>query len=453
MNTFIILLLSLVAVFVIRQAFIKIKDISPDIVLKIFAAMLPVIGIVRYFMSDSFVETVGPMEDPLQTFLRWSYHIGYAVIPMSVFFDNRLFRNIASYFCLPVSILSAFFFNDTFAYFVAEGAGGFYVDQSFRSLFYTLELILAIIIPALMQIHHKHIINVKNVKELPLTIGLIPLIMLQMMPSYMLKTIVEDFDLTTGMFGQLHLLWLGALLVEILILNFIFRKRSEKDKFTLIAFLVLAQVMHTMSSFVRGFTFSRIPLQLCNIAAFFYLYMIIKKDKRMFDFCYLANLVGAVIAMVLVNFTSDSFNFWNLHYIYEHSFVVMVPVLCTTLGIFKRLDKRAIKHMLSIFSVYFAFVFVFGTIINAIDTNPGYAVNHFYMFNPVVAVQYLPFAGFTGLIHWQFGEFEIYPILVVIIFILFSVINFGFLGLNLLGYKIIDKIKARKNSKTDMATV
>ena len=75
------------------------------------------------------------------------------------------------------------------------------------------------------------------------------------------------------------------------------------------------------------------------------------------------------------------------------------------------------------------------------------------MFNPEVAVDYIPFAGFTGLVHWQFGEFEIYPILVVTVFVLFTALNFDFIGITLLSYKIIDRIKSKKTNKPEMATV
>ena len=455
MNTIITLVISIITVLALNYSFKKFNNVNPGIVLKILAVILNVIGIVRYFFSDAFVEIVGPMEDPLQSFLRWGYYIGYAVLPMSVFFDNRIFRNIASYFCLPMNLLAALFFDDTFAYFVAEGAGGYYVNIHFRYFFYTLELVLAIIIPVLMQLHYKHVLNVKSYKEILLTIGLIPLILIQMMPSYIPKTLIdqEKLGLSGEMFGNLHIIWICCLIAETVLLHFIFRKRSKKDKFTFIAFMVTAQVMHTMSPFLRGFTYSRLPLQLCNIAAFFYLYTIITKNKKMFDFDYVANLVGAAIAISLFTFGDSSITFWPLHYIYEHSFVVMVPILCTTLGIFPRLDKTAFKNMMRVFVVYFAFVFVFGTIINAIDTEPGYAVNHFYMFNPEVAVDYLPFAGFTGLVHWQFGEFEIYPILVVTVFAMFTAINFAFIGLTLLGYKVIDKIKGRNKKEPETANV
>lgn len=455
MNTLITIGLSIIAILALKYAFEKWNKISPQLVIKILAVSFCLMGVVRYFLSDSFVETVGPLDDPLQSFMRWGYHIGYAVLPMSVFFESRLFRNIASYFSLPVSIIAALLYDDTFAYFTAEGAGGEYINVHVRHVLYTLELIFAIIIPVLMKLTYKHKISMKTPREILMLLGITPLIMMQMMPSYIPKTLFdqEKLGFSGEMFGNLHILWICCLIVEIVVLHFVFRKRSQKDKFTFISFMVIAQVMHTMSPFLRGFTFSRLPLQLCNIAAFFYLYTIITKSKKTFDFGYVANLVGAAIAITLFTFGDSSITFWPLHYIYEHSFVVMVPVLCATLGIFPRLDKMAFKNMMRIFVVYFAFVFVFGTIINAIDTNEGYAVNHFYMFNPEVAVDYIPFAGFTGLVHWQFGEFEIYPILVVTVFVLFTALNFAFIGITLLSYKIIDKIKGKNKKSPEMATV
>ena len=449
MNTLIVLLLSAISVISLNTLFNKYKKINPDYILKILAVAFVIIGIFRYYLSDSFVETVNGFDDPLQSFLRWGYHIGYAVIPMSVFCDSRLFKNIALYFSLPMSVLCALFYNDTFIYFISEGAGGFYLNAHFRHFYYSLELIIAIILPILMQLHYKHVINIKSAKEPLITLGMTVLIMIQMMPSYIPNSLISTFNIGTGMFGGLHLLWLGCLAAEIILLHFIFRNRSEKDKYMLLLFLVLAQVMHTTSPMIRGFTFSRLPLQLCNIAAFFYLYMIIKKDKKIFNFCYLANLVGAAIAMVLVDFSEEALSFWNIHYIYEHSFVVIVPVLSVTLGIFPRLDKSAIKNMLVYFSAYFAFIFVFGTVVNGLDSTPDFfPVNHFYMFNPGVAVDYLPFVGFTGAIHWEFKGFEVYPLLVATIYVVFIALNILFYFITRGIYKLTDAVKASsKQSK------
>ena len=444
MYALIILVISGLSAFFFKHCLDKNIIKNPDTIIKSLAVSLCILGVFRYFLSDSFVETVNAGDDLLQSILRWGYHIGYAVIPMSVFFNSRLFRNIATCFCLPFSILCAIFFDDTMSYFLAPGAGGFYVASWIRYLFYALELIIAIVTPLLMQINTKHLINLKNKKEILTLIGILPLILIQMVPSYIPRTIVPPLDLSTGMFGEFHILWLVSLVIQIILLHFIFRKRSFEEKYMLLVFLVIAQVMHTTSPMIRGFTFSRLPLQLCNIAAFFYLYMIIKKDKRVFNFCFLANIIGAAIAMVLTDFSSEALTFWNIHYIYEHSFVVMVPILCASLGIFPRLDRSAIKNMLALFGVYFGFVFIFGTLVNGIDTKPDFLpVNHFYMFSPKVAVDYLPFAGFTGLVHWEFNGFEVYPILVVTVFVFFTALNLLFYAFTQLYYMLADKIRKR----------
>ena len=447
MYAFVIILIAVLATFLLKQAFDK-SILKSDLTLKTLSVLLCVLGIFRYFLSDSFVETVNLGNNVQQSILRWTYHIGYAVIPMSVFFSSRIFRNVAIYFSMPVALICAVFSEGTVAYFLANGAGGYYIDPWLRYIFYALELIIAIITPALLKVVEKHKIDFKNKKEIFSFLGIIPLIMLQMIPSYIPRTIIPALDLTTGMFGEFHILWLVSLAVEIIILHYIFKNRTKEDKNLLLVFLVIAQVMHTTSPMIRGFTFSRLPLQLCNIAAFFYLYMIIKKDRRVFDFCFLANLVGAAIAMVLTDFTAEALSFWNVHYIYEHSFVVMVPALCTTLGIFPRLDKSSVKNMLKYFTIYFVFIFVFGTIINGTDATPNnYLVNHFYMFNPKVAVDYLPFIGFTGAVHWEFGAFEVYPVLVITIFIVFILLNCIFYLLTRGTYKLIDTIKAKTHRK------
>ena len=413
-----------------------------EIILKVMSVSLCIMGICRFFLSDSFVKNISDVKDPLQSFLRWGYHIGYAMIPMSVFFNSHLIRNITTCFSLPVTILAVIFFEDTMAYFTSAGAGGFYVDEWIRYATYILELTIALSTIILMEIHNKHVIDIKNVKEVLSTIGMVPLIMIQMMPSYIIRPFLSDFKLTVGMFGEFHLLWIFSLIIEIILLHYIFRNRSEKDKYMLLVFLVLAQIMHTNSQMLIGFTFSRIPLQLCNIAAFLYLYMIITKDKGIFDFCYLANLVGAAIAMILTNFDGETLCFWNIHYIYEHSFVVMVPILGVSLGIFPRLDKSALKNMTKYFSVYFVFILILGTILNSLNSKFG-TVNHFYMFNPKVAVQYLPFAGFVNAVHWEFNGFEVYPILVITIFVLFITLNVLFYFITRGLYKLIDYFKER----------
>ena len=421
-----------------------------NLIIKILAVAFTLTGVTRFLLSDAFIEVVSGMSDPLQSFLRWGYQIGYAIIPMSVFFNSRILRNIASYFTLPVTVLAVIFYDDTFKYFLDTRGNGFDVPTEVRHIQYIIELSLALISIALMIISNKHIIDIKNKKEVGLTLLLLPLILMQMMPSYIPSSLLKELNLTTGMFGELHVLWLCCLFATAFLLHFILRNRTKEQKYTFLVFLSVAQVIHTTSQFLKGFTYSRLPLQLCNVAGFFYLIMLITRNRKLFNFCFLANLVGAAIALILTNFAPDAQNFWNIHYIYEHSYVVIVPILCVSLGIFPRPNKSAILDMLKIFSVYFVFVFVLGTILNGLETTPDYGVvNHFYMFNPVVAVEYLPFAGFTGAVHLTFGTFEVYPILVGVIYVFFIALNVIYYFISQGLFKLSDIIRASLAKKEE----
>ena len=220
-----------------------------------------------------------------------------------------------------------------------------------------------------------------------------------------------------------------------------FRRRTSEDKHNLLLFLALAQVFHTMSIFLRGFTLHRMPIQLCSIAAFFYLFTIITRSRKIFDFCFLANIVGALIAIVLIAFDVGALQFFNIHYMYEHTFGVLMPVLALALGEFPRMERSSLRHALIVFSIYFFSCFVLGMIINGISKTGGYAVNYFYMFNLTVALEYLPFATFLGAVELPLGMLKVYPLLIVVIYMVFVLLISGFYAMMRGIYRLKDHFR------------
>ena len=104
------IVLTLISLLVINR-----KEKAFSIYLKIITVVFCAIGFFRFMLSDSFIWVINggyysgtyyKSIDVLQSILRWGYYLNYAVLPMAVFFNNRIFRNIAIYFCLPFSILS-----------------------------------------------------------------------------------------------------------------------------------------------------------------------------------------------------------------------------------------------------------------------------------------------------------------------------------------------------------
>ena len=409
------------------------------LVLKILAVCFSALGLLRYFFSDAFVEVaIGPGYDVAQSLARWFYYMGYAVVPLSVFFNSRLFRNLASYFFLPAAIFSTVIFKSTMEYFLVSDVGWLFLPEVPRCIYYILELSLAIAIPVMMQINFRHVFNVKDKEEWKNFLLAIPAVLYRMMPVYIPQSLFGLTDLDYTSFAEFHLGWMAAMVLEIAVLILYFRKRSYEDKYKLCTFLTIAQGFNTMSVFLRGFRINRLPLQLCSIAAIFYFIAIIFKKKKLFNFCFTANIVGALIAILLAAFDPGALMFWNIHYIHEHTFVLVIPIVAAALGVFPRIEKSSLKFIWGMFSIYFLSCLVVGTIINGFADKIGYRINFFYMLLVEEAVKYVPFAGFVGAWELNIGKFTVYPILVAVVYCVYILLCGGFFAIMQYAYAVRD---------------
>ena len=419
--------------------------------LRIAVVFYCVYGIARYFLTDAFDDeiAIGGV-DLFGSFTRWGYYLGYVIIPMAAFFERRVYRNIALCFTLPVAIVCAFGINSYLVYFLDPGTDGYLLPEALRIAIHIIELSLAMALPILISAVTGHRFRLRSKEDCKSLLMIVPML-LMVMPAYIPQSLFGYTNIDASMFGQLHLMWIAFLFIYPFIIYFAFRKRSAEVKHELIVFWSIAQVFHSMSVFIRGFKYSRIPLQLCCIAAFFYLAVSITRSRRLFNFCYLANIVGALVAIVLAEFSSEAFTFWNIHYVQEHTFVIVMPIIAIALGVFPRIDKTALKDTFKIFNIYFFSCFVIGVVINLICG--GYEVDYFYMLDYEIALNYIPFATFTGLIEIPLGATSIYPILVLTIYVVYIAIFVLFYFFTRGIYRIIDKCRARGIKRNEDPTV
>lgn len=424
--------------------------------LKILVLAFCMVGIFRFFLSDSFIYVINKAKfngvfydktDILQTILRWGYYLNYAVLPMAIFFDSRLFKNIASYICLPFSVLSTIHFNNFMTYFLSPQGNGIHLAEWFRYAYFMLELIMAISIPIMMQIRHKHVFNIKSVKEWCNFLIALPFICIVMMPAYVPQSIVGYSQLEAKVGSPYHIAWIVVSIVVIFALYFMFRFKDYKTRFMLCVFLTTALFFNYNSIFLMGITLPRLPIQLCNLAAYLFILAIPLKMPRLFQFCFLANTAGAIVAYVASDFTGGALGFWNVHFVLEHTLVLLVPILAMWLRIFPRLDKKAIKYTLIGFTVYFAFCFVAGTIINGYADVTGTKVNYFFMFDLDKAFKYVPMLTFSEDIFYKFSRFVIYPIVPLVIYFAFSLLYLLFYMFTRFLYKFEDdQLELRKSA-------
>ena len=455
----IVFLTSLFFILLLLWIFHKKQDGTFNKFLKILTIIFCVVGFGRLFLSDSFIYIINKgvflgtyydTTDILQTILRWGYYLNYAVLPMAIFFDSRLFKNIASYVCLPFTILSAIYFNDFMIYFLSPKGNGIHLVEWFRYVYFVLELVLAIVISVTMQIRHKHIFHIKDKREWLNFIVALPFIVVTMMPVYAPQSLFGYSKMLAVIGSTYHLSWIVISIILIFALYFLFRFTKYRTRYMLIVFLTIVLFYHFNSIFLMGITLSRLPVQLCNLAAYLLILAIPFKMTRLFQFCFLANTTGTLIALFAADFNGGALGFWNIHFVLEHTLVLIIPILAIWLRIFPRIDKKAIKYTFIGFTIYFIFCLVAGTIINGYSDITGTTVNYFFMFDLDKALSYFPTLTFAKEIYYTFGRFIVYPIVVGFVYVGFSILYLLFYLFTKFLYKIEDEQLQLRNSAIDL---
>lgn len=435
------------------------NEVARDRALKILVVIFCTVGFFRFFLSDSILYVInggwfeGSYYDKTDIFhmiLRWGYYTNYAVLPVAVFCKSRLFKNVAGYFSLPFTVLSTLFFNDHMAYFLDPTGMGWHFDPTFRHVYFVIELALAMMIPLILHIGDRHIFNFKDGKEWRNFIFGLPAIVIAMTPVYVIPGFFGTNNLVPSWFSSYHLIWIGVTLVLTLALYYIFRFKSYKDRYMLCLFMVLVLFFHYNSLYLMGFTIKRLPFQLCNIAAYTYLIAFLFKWKKMFHFCFIANIVGTVFAIVAPDFGIGFTGFWNVHFLIQHTYVLLVPALCMGLRIFPRITKRSIGYYFIGFTAYITFCYILGTVLNGYQDITGETVNYFYLFDFDIAFDYFPFLHFVEDYYIEFGRFIMYPLVFVIVYVGYSVLcMLFFLAVRWL-YKYEDNVIELRASAIDL---
>ena len=427
-----------------------------DRVLKVLVVIFCVLGFSRLFLSDAIVFEIngGWYEgiryedaDVWHVILRWGYFLNYAVLPMAVFYESRFFRNIAAVVCLPFSILSAVFFNDYMEYFLSELGRGYHLPAPARYVLFVIELVLAISVPLTLLIKKKHVPNVKSGKEMTELLLGIPATLFAAMPLYAPQAFLGYNNREPAIGSNYHLTWIAFLFVLCVSMYYIFRFKNYDTRYRLCVFITILGLFQFNSIYLMGVTIRRLPFQLCNIATYFYFIAMVFKLKKMFQFCFIANMTGAIFAIIVADLGYGNFSFFTMEYVIEHTYVLLIPAMVMGLRILPRVDTKSLKYVFGGFTLYFLFAFVLGTVLNGFSDVTGEKVNYFFMFDLELAYDFFPFMTFTSNWHYTLGRFEFYPVVVVLIYLLYSLLCFLIYLLVRFAYKLEDDhLELRRSS-------
>ncbi len=425
------------------------KSIFLDKIMQISTVLFMFLMFINVLLPDGFVISLSEEElegnnQYFEAIVRWFRFVSFLVIPIAVFYDKKMFNKIAIYFCLPVSVVNLViyflyfpdittnnlkgianirFFSEEFRIFIS--------NDIFRSYFFGLISLLEIVILIYIVYKNYQKLKFENIKEISLFVITLISLILVIIPIYIPQYLIGYTDIILKTYSLAHLIWVLSLIIIFICLHLIFRNQTYENKFILVIILALSLLVqyNQMFSAINELTFKRMPLQLCNLGSYLMLITLLTKSRKLFSFTLIVNVVGALIALSILGVDGEGIGYlWNVHYILEHSGVVIIPLLCLLLGLFPKIEKRDIKYVLIGFISYFILVLGLGTHLNSIYTNTGndfFEVNYLFMFDKEVAVEMIPIAGKLFDLKIDIGSYSYYPLIQGTIFFTFLSLCFG----------------------------
>ena len=425
------------------------KSVLLDKVMKVLSILFMLLMFINVLLPDGFVVSLSEEElagnnQYFEAIIRWFRFVSFLVIPIAVFYDKKIFNKIAIYFCLPIAVVNLIsyflYFPDITTSnlkgianirFFSEGFRIFISNDVFRSCFFGLISLLEIVILIYIVYKNNQKLKFESIKESILFIITLISLILVIMPIYIPQYLIGYTDIILKTYSLAHLMWVLSLVVIFIGLHLIFRKQTYENRFILVIVLALSLLIqyNQMFSAINELTFKRMPLQLCNIGSYLILVTLLTKNRKLFSFTLIVNVVGALVALSILGVDEKGLGYlWNMHYILEHSGVVIIPLLCLSLGLFPKVEKEDIKYVLIGFISYFIFVLGLGTYLNGIFASTGndfFEVNYLFMFDREVAADAIGFADKLFDLKIIIGKYTYYPMIQSVVFFTFLSLCFG----------------------------
>lgn len=431
----------------------------------VFLTILLPDAFVRSFESSELTRSYKEISFAL---IRWFSALSFVILPLAVFFKNRTIKNIAIYFCSIMTIVSIIYYPVFLENYTStmgrglnsisvfnDGFKNFLINPIFRSFIIGFQWLLELSIIFVLAFEEKHIFNFKSKKEyLNFFLVLIPSLIC-IIPIYVPQHLFGYSNIIFDAWTLPHILWIVLVIAMIVSLYFIFKSRSKEDKKILCLILALSLFLQYNQMFgAISISIKRLPFQLCNIGALLVLLSLITENKHIFNFTIIVNVVGVIFALVMPDLDGKGlFYLYNMHFIFEHTNVLVVPVLALLLQIFPRLDKQALKDCVIGFSIYFVFVFLAGTTFNSIASITGnsfYSANYLFMFDQAVATDFVEAFGALFKTQLKIGNhITLYPVIQSLVYCVFLTLCILMYFVIKLLYKIKDNVINLKKSKNE----
>lgn len=303
--------------------------------------------------------------------LRWLTVLFITGLIAVSFHPKREVHALLGYLGPIVFFLNALFFRSH----VIAFEGAYPTELSIRGWQFSVETVLF----GTLMLMHLYILFKNRVKPTRIEIrnmaGVLVFSAFAVMPLGFLYHLFGNYGEVPKDFTLSHLFVIVFPVALIIGLFYLFRKRSQNTKDLLVTFLSFAAFFQYF--YLRRSGLNGLPLHLCNTAVILLVIAIPFRIKSIFYFAYFANVIGAIAAIILPNYSQDIFRLSVIHFGYNHLYALIIPLLAVILHTFPKPKLKHMLHAIIIFSIYFVFV----VIINTWFRNYGENVDYFFTYS------------------------------------------------------------------------
>lgn len=471
LSFFIIISVYLVLKFVVFKNNDNFKLVM-DKILKILSVIYCFIIFFSILLPDAFSISYDESYIPnskniIFALVRWANYVPFIVLPISVFLKNKYIKNISIYFCFLLTIVNLICYPIFLEFatsslgrglnsipVIGQGVKDFLLNPTFRSIIFAITWIIPFICSIILFFEDFMSIKLNNIKEFFLNLLIFMVIFFAVIPIFVPQHLFGYSNILLKPWSLPHFLWLLFVVAELITLYFIFRNKDEEIKYIVCLILSLALFLQYNEMFSAvSINFERLPLQLCNIGAYLILASMIFRNQKLFNFSIIVNLTGAIFALAVPDLEGKGlFYLWNMHFILEHTNIIIIPILALCFKLFKKIDKYALRDCIIGFSCYFLIVLILGTSFNAIALKTGnrfYHANYLFMFDAVKAEKVIKGIKTLFDIKFNIGSYIVfYPVVQLLIFIVFVFACMLVYLLIKFVYFIIDLINKKRMTKS-----
>ena len=286
------------------------------------------------------------------------------------------------------------------------------------------------------KLNKSEVINLLKV-ILPLFLASMPMYI----PQYILGPTnprLEVLDLSVQ-----HRMFIYAAVIIPILIFLALHKKDEKTKYFAMIFLSVA----TMITFSYRYSYQSVlepwnlPLHLCNTAMYILPLSLIFRMKKLFYFTYFINVFGALIAMLMPNYSASILmtNHQMITFWFNHSIAFFMPLLLVALGLFERPKLKQMYYSIFYFSLYFVLVLI----LNVWFSNYA-SVDYFFLNTDFIADK----LGRWALKLFQFNvsftigdlSFVFRPLYQAIYLVVYIALSFAMWFVYSLGYSVHDSL-------------